>query len=106
MLSVSYKTGFFNQPNISRYKYYSHSQDFSSGPVIKTPAFQGREHGFDPWWGYSGASQVALVVKNQPANAGDVRDVSFIPGLGRSSGGGHGDPLQYSCLENPMDRGD
>ena len=49
MLSVSYKTAFFNHPNISRYKYYSHSQDFSSGPVIKTPAFQGREHGFDPW---------------------------------------------------------
>ena len=46
------------------------------------------------------------MVKNQPANAGDVRDVGFIPGLERSSGGGHGDPLQYSCLENPMDRGD
>ena len=41
-------------------------------------------------------------VKNLPANAGDV---GLIPGSGRSSGGGHGDPLQYSCLENPMDRG-
>ena len=51
------------------------------------------------------ASQVALVVKNPPANAGDVRDVSSIPGSGRSPGGGHGNPLQYSCLENPMDRG-
>ena len=51
------------------------------------------------------ASQAALVVKNPPANAGDVRDVSSIPGLGRSPGGGHGNPLQYSCLENPMDRG-
>jgi len=50
-------------------------------------------------------SQVALVVKNPPANAGDVRDKGSIPGSGRSSGGGHGDPLQYSCLENPMDRG-
>ena len=50
------------------------------------------------------ASQVVLVVKNQPANAGDIRDVSSIPGLGRSPGGGHGNPLQYSCLENPMDR--
>ena len=39
------------------------------------------------------------------ANAGDVRDVDLIPGLGRSAGGGHGNPLQYSCLENPMDRG-
>ena len=51
------------------------------------------------------ASQVVLVVKNLPANAGDVRDVSSIPGSGRSPGGGHGHPLQYSCLENPMDRG-
>ena len=51
------------------------------------------------------ASQVALVVKNLPANTRDIRDVGSIPGLGRSSGGGHGNPLQYSCLENPMDRG-
>ena len=50
------------------------------------------------------ASQVALVVKNPPANAGDIRDVSLIPRLGRFPGGGHGNPLQYSCLENPMDR--
>ena len=46
---------------------------------------------------------MALVVKNPPANAGDVRDVGSIPGLGRYPGGGH-DPLYYSCLENPMDR--
>ena len=50
-------------------------------------------------------SQVVLVVKNLPANAGDKRDLSLIPGLGRSSGGGHGNPLQYSCPENPMDGG-
>ena len=47
-------------------------------------------------------SQVVLVVKNPPANAGDM---GSIPGWGRSSGGGNGNPLQYSCLENPMDRG-
>ena len=52
-----------------------------------------------------GASQVALVVKNLPANAGEVRDEGSIPRSGRSPGGGHGNPLQYSCLENPMDRG-
>ena len=52
-----------------------------------------------------GASWVALVVKNPPANAGDIRDVGSIPGSGRSPGGGHGNPLQYSCLENPLDRG-
>ena len=45
------------------------------------------------------------VVKNPPANAGNAGDVGSIPGRGRSSGGGHGNPLQYSFLENPMDRG-
>ena len=52
------------------------------------------------------ATQLALVVKNLPANAGDVRDTGPTPGLGRSPGGGHGNPLQYSCLEDLMDRGD
>ena len=51
------------------------------------------------------ASQGALVVKSPPASAGDVRDLRSIPGSGRSPGGGHGHPLQYSCLENLMDRG-
>jgi len=46
-----------------------------------------------------------LVVKNPPANAGDRRDTGSTPGLGRSPGGGHGNPLQYSCLENPTGRG-
>ena len=50
----------------------------------------------------SGASQVVLVVKNPPANAGEIRDMGSIPGSGRSTGGGHGNPLQYSCLENPI----
>ena len=45
------------------------------------------------------------MVKNPPANAGDLRDASLIPGLGRFPGGGRGDPFQYSCLENPVDRG-
>ena len=49
--------------------------------------------------------QAVLVVKNLPANAGDLRDVGLIPGSGRSLGGGHGNPLHYSCLENSMDRG-
>ena len=48
---------------------------------------------------------MALVVKNLPASAGDIRESGSIPGSGRSSGGGHGNSLQYSCLENPMDRG-
>ena len=45
------------------------------------------------------------VVKNPPANAGDTRDVGLIPGWGRSLGEGNGNPLKYSCLGNPMDRG-
>ena len=49
-------------------------------------------------------SQVTPVVKYPPANAGDLRVVGLIPGLGGSPGGGNGNPLQYSCLENPMDR--
>ena len=48
---------------------------------------------------------MVLAVKNMPANAEDLRGAGSIPGLGRSSGGRHGNPLQYSCLENPMDRG-
>ena len=52
---------------------------------------------------YLYASQVAIVVKNSPANAGDIRDTRLVPELGRSpGGGGHSNPLQYSCLKNPM----
>ena len=51
------------------------------------------------------ASQVALLVKNSPANARDVRDAGLIPGLGRSPGEGNGNPLQHSCLEHPMEGG-
>jgi len=51
-----------------------------------------------------GASQMVLLVKNPPAKAADIRDTRSIPGLGRSPGGGNGNPLRYSCLENPMDR--
>ena len=58
-------------------------------------------------WGFlcdCWASRVALVVKNPPANAGDIRDTGSIPGLGLSPGDGQPNPLRYSCLENPMDR--
>ena len=51
------------------------------------------------------ASQMALEVKNPPANAGKLKDAVLIPGSGRSPGEGHGNPPQYSCLENPTDRG-
>ena len=50
-------------------------------------------------------SLVVLVVKTPSVNVGDIRDVGSIPGPGRSPGEGHGNPLQYSCLENPLDRG-
>ena len=55
-------------------------------------------------WGVIAFSRVALVVKNPPVNAGDITDAGLILGSGRSPGGGHGNPLHYSCLENPMDR--
>ena len=55
--------------------------------------------------GWACPFQVVLVVKNLPANAGGVRDSGSILGWGRFPGGGHGNPLQYSCLENPTDRG-
>ena len=51
------------------------------------------------------ASQVVLVIKDPPANAGDTRDVGSIPELGRFPGVGNGNPFQYSCMENYMDRG-
>ena len=54
-----------------------------------------------PREGFPGGSGV----KNAPANEGDIRDTGSIPGLGRSPGVGHGNPVHYSCLENPMDRG-
>ena len=52
-----------------------------------------------------GTCEVVLVVTNLPANAGDIRDAGSIPGLGRSPGGGYGNPLQYFCLESLMNRG-
>ena len=55
--------------------------------------------------GFELRSQEVLVIKISPANAGDIRDMTSVPGLGRSPGAGHGKPFQYSCLENPMDRG-
>ena len=57
------------------------------------------------WTNTSGASQVTLMVMNLPSSARDVGDTVLIPGLGRAPGEGNGNSLQYSCLENPMDRG-
>ena len=62
------------------------------GPYVKIP-------------GDSVSFQVVLAVKKLPASAGDTKDPGSIPGWGRSPGGGNGNPLQYSCLENPMDGG-
>ena len=67
--------------------------------VIRCWVWRLQQHLFD--W----ASQVALVVKKLPANAGDIGEAGLIPGSGRTPGGGPGNPLQYSCLENPTDRG-
>ena len=64
-----------------------------------------REHlAFALWSSIRGTSEVVLVVKNPPANTEGIRDADWIPGSGRSPGEGNGYPLQYSCLQNPMDR--
>ena len=87
------------------------------GCVLLEPAMVSRIHGSDIFAKQilrhvlgefllaAGTSQVALVVKNPSANAGDARDTSLIPGLVRSPGEGHGNPLPYSCWENSTDRG-
>ena len=54
---------------------------------------------------FDSVSEVALVVKNTPVSEGDIRDMGSVSGLERSPAGGHGNQLQYSCLENPVDRG-
>ena len=61
-------------------------------------------YGLDEDMVYAWSSQAVLVVKNPPADAGDIRDIGSSPGSGRSPGVGHGNSLPYSCLENPMDR--
>ena len=63
--------------------------------------YRSREKTPKKFWGFPGSTSG----KNPPACARDMRDTGLIPGSGRSSGEGNGNPLQYSCLENPMDRG-
>ena len=84
---------------------------------IRWPQYWSFSFSISPFSEYSGcsiyylvsvglrASQVVLVVKNLPANAGDTGNAGSLPGLGRSPGVGNGNPLQYACLEKPMDRG-
>ena len=78
-------------------------QSFEAGTIIIPITHKKTEHreGED----LTRAVKVGLVVKSPPASAGDVRDTGLIPGLGRSPGEGNGNPLQYSCLENSIDRG-
>ena len=61
---------------------------------------------FGRWYYYMGFPGGSVVKRNPPANAGDTGIMSSIPGLGKCPGGGNGNPFQYSCLENPMNRGD
>ena len=75
---------------------------------LPSPVFwPGEFHGLYSPWGHEESDfhlQVALVVNSLPSSIGDVRDAGLIPGLGRSTGGGHGNTLPYYCLEYPMDR--
>ena len=96
----------------SRPKYWS-GQPFpypwdlpNPGIEPRSPSLQTDSLPAEPqWYVYIVDFPCGSMVKNLPANARGIRDVGSIPGLGRSPGGGHGKPLQYSCLENPMDRG-
>ena len=74
-------------------------------PLHRMIAYQSAWHIIISCLFYYWASQVVLVVTNPPINAGNIRDTGSIPGSGRSPGGGHGNPLQYSFLDNPKDRG-
>jgi len=93
--------------NISSFT--SHSLIHPHLPILslKTPTnmtHRGNYGENDSVWGHL-PCQVVLVVKNLPASTGAIRDMGSIPGSGRSPAGGHGNALQYSCLENPMDWG-
>ena len=77
-------------------------------PQVSTASVCGLECRASDFCSYEvgwGPSQVVLAVKNPPTTVGDIRDPGSIPGSGRSPGGGQGNPLEYSCLKNPMDRG-
>ena len=89
--------GHFSKSHRSTKMFYRHS---GKGPLKKKNLHLCLSKK-DSW----GAFSVVLVIKNLPANARDTRDMGSISGSGRSPGGGHGNPLQYSCLENPTDRG-
>ena len=69
------------------------------------PNYNGEKQIITTILNYNEASQVVIAVKNPPANAGDIRVTGSILGLERLPRRGHGNPIQYSCLENPMDRG-
>jgi len=83
------------------YSFFQAKTSQDSSPKSELIPWRLNRHLLIKFW----ASQMALVVKNMPANAGDIRDVGSIPGSGRSPGGGHGNPFQYFCLEKSMDRG-
>ena len=89
----------FWKPIFKKTSYMQEMGSFKFGTVHSLVGGQ-----FEREWIHTRASQVVLVVKNMPAKAGDIRDMSSIPGLRRFSGGVHSNPLQYSYLENPMDR--
>ena len=100
---ILYQVSCKGSPRILEWIAYPFS---SADPGIKpgSPALQADSLPTELSFMYLG-SQVARVVKNVSANKGDIRHKGSNPGSGRSPGGGHGNPLQYSCLENPMDRG-
>ena len=73
--------------------------------IVQARILEWVAHNHDVWWKNGHFPGGKEVVNKSLTSAEDVRDLGSIPGLGRSPGDGHGNPLQYSCLENPMDRG-
>ena len=98
-----------NKPRISALTTFAqqgtrdYSQLIRQGKETKTSSLERKN--LNCCYSQRWASQVALMVKNLSATAEDLRDAGSIPGSGRSPGGGHGNRIQYSCLQNPMDRG-
>ena len=89
VIPFNFSISSFSPCLLSYYDFFFSSSQLA--PILVTPKI--------------GTSLMALVVKNPPANAGDIKDLGSIPGSGRSPGGRNGNPLKYSCLENTMDRG-
>ena len=103
-LTFHHGLGVHEQRDRIRSIFRSQPSSWARGLTVTVITVPGINQAFNTCQALDGALQVAPGVKNLPTDAGELRDVGSIPGSGRSPGEGYGNPLQYSCLENPMDR--